>query len=95
MYTLMKSERMVLAHRVCGPMVSYAQEEIERFQEFSTVIAACEAPNKRTDARHYILNGNGQGYYAGTDNPAIGCLFAVRAGASGAGDGRRSPRASV
>ena len=66
MYTLMKSERMVLEHRVCGPMVSYRQEELERFREFPTAIAACETANKRTDARHYILNGAGQEYYAGT-----------------------------
>lgn len=66
MYTLIRSERMVLEHMVCGPMVSYRQEEIERFREFSTATAACELANAHTDVRHCVLNGAGQEYYAGS-----------------------------
>jgi len=65
MYRLMKSERMVLDHMVCGPMVSYRQKEITRFQAFPIAIAACEIANEHTDVRHYILDGAGKEYYAG------------------------------
>jgi len=66
MYKLMKSERFVLEHIVGGSMVAYRHQEIRRFQKFLTAFVACEMANERTAVQHYILNGNGQEYYAGT-----------------------------
>jgi hypothetical protein len=66
MFRLMKSERMVLDHAVYGPLISYRQKEIQRFGEFSTAFAACEIANDQVGMRHYILDGYGKEYYAGT-----------------------------
>ena len=66
MYKLMKSERLVLQHMGCGPMVAYRHAEIERFQGFRAAFIACEIANKRAETQHYILNGIGHEYYAGT-----------------------------
>ena len=66
MYKLMKSEKLILQHMNCGPMVAYRYSEIERFRGFHAALIAFEIANKRTEMQHYILNGSGQEYHAGT-----------------------------
>ena len=47
-------------------MVTYRHEEIARFQEIRAAFIACEIANEGAEMQHYILNGIGQEYYAGT-----------------------------
>ncbi len=66
MYSLMRSERILLDHVLSGPLVSYRQKEISRFREFQAAITARQAAPEEIDAGYYILNDLGQEYFGGT-----------------------------
>jgi len=66
MYRLMKSVKVILDHRVSGPMSSYRQSLVAHFFQSGTALAACKAANEQDPPRHYVLNESGQEYFRGT-----------------------------
>jgi hypothetical protein len=66
MYKLMKSEKYVLEYPTRRPLTLFRQEEIKRFRALHDATSACEVANETADARHYILDGAGREFYAGS-----------------------------
>ena len=65
MYSLMKSEKLTLDHVNSGPIPSYRQIEVGRFEQFDAAQQACDVANDEGKFRHYVVNESGQEYYEG------------------------------
>jgi hypothetical protein len=45
---------------------AYAQKEVAKYEVFEEAMVACDRANGGGGARHYVMNGSGKEYYAGT-----------------------------
>ena len=66
MYRLLKSEKFRLEHPTGRPSTLFRQKEIEQFRALVDATSACKIANETADARHYVLDGAGREYYAGS-----------------------------